>query len=1601
MSNDAVNQSSRPPAVLPHPFGDAVLERLREVAGRVVAGVPGIERVMAAYFALAEDDELLGRDPSQLAGLVDAHLAAGAVRRPGEDVVRIVTPHDEAEPWDTGGSSLVFIVTDDRPFLVDTVAMEVGRQGWSVRSLFHPQFVVERGADGAIVTMAPKGNGDAGTAESWICLEAYPELGRPAREASAALVEGVRLGLQAVRAAVDDWSAMEDRLQACIQDLDSSPQPVSPGHVRNVIGLLEWLAAGHFVFLGSRDYTVDGDTFTAVPGSGLGILRGGASAGEFHAVASADDPDILVMTKDSRRSPVHRPAWLDYVAVRTFDRDGRQIGERRFVGLLAAAAYSASTDEIPVVADKVRRLVRKAGFEPDSHSGHALAQIVASYPRDELFQASVEDLFDTVARIALLQERSQVRLFVRPDEHGRFLNCLVFLPRDRFKTSVRLRMQQVLLDAVGGESLEYQSSVTESQLARLLFVIKLPDGVPIPDYDIRALERQLTEATREWDDLFNDEAKALPSEQRGVDFGEAYEAVFTASQALKDLLLANQLQADDDLRFALYAPDDPDDAADLRFKVISLKPMALTTVMPHLSTLGVRVIDERPFEWDLRGRPVFVYDFGFTLAAGETVADWTPQARQRFCEAFDATYHGRAHAGTLNALVLTAGLTWREVAWLRGVSRYLQQAGIPFSMPYVAVAVNAHPAIAALLVAAFRAKFDPDTGLDAQARRAASEKELERVEEALDTVSSLDQDRILRMFMAVLRAMVRTNAFDPDAGALAFKLLPAELTLLPEPRPAHEIFVYSPRVQGVHLRFGAVARGGLRWSDRKEDFRTEVLGLVKAQMVKNTVIVPVGAKGGFVPFWLPDPAVDRQAWLEEGKACYRLFIESLLSVTDNLVDGAVVPPPRVVRFDDDDTYLVVAADKGTATFSDIANEISVRRGFWLGDAFASGGSAGYDHKGMGITARGAWESVKRHFFERGIDCQTTDFTCVGIGDMAGDVFGNGMLRSEHTRLVAAFNHLHIFIDPDPDAATSFAERQRLFELPRSAWSDYDASLISEGGGVFERSAKSIAISPQARVALGIADGVTALTPADLISAILRAPVDLLWNGGIGTYVKAASETHEQVGDKANNSVRVNGCEVRASIAGEGGNLGWTQLGRIEYALAGGRVNTDFIDNSAGVDTSDHEVNIKILLSGEVASGALPVEERTELLASMTDEVATLVLVHNLDQNLALATTQARATELAGAHEEWMAALVEAGLLNRNLEFLPSTDQMEARIAEGRGLTRPELAVLLSYTKIWMERQIIDSDLPEDEYLRDRLVSYFPWRLREEYRARMEGHPLRREIVATVTTNRFVNSLGPSAAFRLGIETGAGVRAIIRAQLAARAILSVAQAERDLTKVSGLSPDTDIALRVSLQQLVERATRWLLHNRRVGFDIRAETDALSEGVAEIRAELPQLLTPRQQEEWRRLTDALVAGGAPEELAAGFAADTWAHVALPVVQVARSLERPALEVACVYFRLAEALSLDEVADHIERLPRQDRWDAMARAALRDDLIALHASLTEDAAGAASAGEAADAIVASWLAARRASDEAEVLRRICDEEPDLARMSVALRTIRTLLA
>ena len=1501
-----------------HDEGDLIVSEMDEVIPALVAAVQEQHATGDHY----RDDAIRQAMEHQ------AQLAL----RPGPVRVDVIVD----PPWSDGQINSVQVVTGDRPFLVDTVASCLLRHGWRVEDVRHPIIGVKRDR-GTIEAVGMPGRGGCAS-ESWIHIDATAPLGTDIGQAAEQLRDDLCACLDQVVCATDDWGAMHEAMLRTAELVSASSGPADDRDSSRE--LLEWLADDHFMYLSYQEFAVDGETMTPVAGTHLGIAEEGP---RFDAVPHNDDKATVIVTKDSVRSAVQRNGYRDYIGVRIRDEHGAVVAEHRFLGLLGSAAYTESVAHIPVLRAKASRILALSGYRANSHSGKAVVRTIAEFPRDDFFEASAEELVPLIMAIVDLREKQRLRALVRRGPWGRFFHLLVFVPADRFDASTVGVVEGIVAKRTGAVEVDSTTMMGESSLVRITVTAKVADGQVLPPIDDEKLQAELADATSNWDDEFITLASAIPSNRRGVDFGPEYKQEFTAKQGILDLELLNGL-AEDDLGLVMYRPDDPADPSDLRLKIFNQRaPMTLSQVMPHLSSLGVQIIDEHPHRIILRGREVWLFDLGLQTP-GEL---WKVAGRRRFTEAFAASWKGECESDTFSGLVTEAGLSWSQVAMLRCIARYLRQLGSPFSQTYMARALRANPNLARDLVGIVEAKFDPtafDDGVDAGPQRLAKVEELsESFLTDLEEVASLDHDRILRMMHAVIRAMIRTNWWQSGRRALAFKVRPTDLGFAPAPRPKFEIFVNSPRVSGTHLRFGAVARGGLRWSDRPEDFRTEVLGLVKAQMVKNSVIVPAGAKGGFVPAHLPDSTTNRAEWAAEGKECYRIFVSSLLSLTDNVVEGKVVAPEDVVRHDGDDPYLVVAADKGTATFSDTANAIAAEHHFWLGDAFASGGSHGYDHKAMGITARGAWESVTRHLADLGIDQATEDFTCVGIGDMSGDVFGNGMLLSRHIKLVAAFNHRHVFVDPNPDPETSWQERRRLFNLSRSSWGDYDSSLISEGGGVWDRTLKSIPVSPHMHEALGIDASVNRMTPDDLISAILRAPVDLLWNGGIGTYVRATSETDAQVGDRANDPVRVTAKEVRAKAAGEGGNLGWTQAGRIEYARNGGRINTDFIDNSAGVDTSDHEVNIKILLDAEVAAGRISEQERDELLPAMADDVASLVLRHNHSQNLALANALSSDGPTAGVLEAWMCELEESGHLDRAVDTMPSTTEMNRRMAAGERLASPELCTLLAWTKIALCDAVLATDLPEDPFVADRLVGYFPPLLRERFAERMPTHRLHREIITTEAVNRFVDSQGITAYYRLHLQTGADIAQVIRCQLAARSVFGLGRVETDLTHL-GLDAVRTAKIRLALTDLAMHATRWFL-NHGGADDIAGTIETYRPGVATLVEKLSERLLGDSADAWQEKVDEVTELGLDRSDAAVVAAYDWSPVLLSIVEISEE-GHPLDEVADAYLTLARRVDMIRLTRLVEQLPQDRPTDARVRASLREDLLRVMSDATRRA-------------------------------------------------------
>ena len=1561
---------------------------------------------VATYFENTDPDEIVARGPATLFALANAHWRLLDTPRPMQGVhVRVFNP-TLAEDGFVSEHTVVQIVNDNMPFLVDSVTMAINRSGRTAHWIVHPLMNVVRAADGSISSVssaAAAAASEKNSVESLILVECDRIVAETEQQA---LAEELRRVLADVRSAVEDWAAMLARVQAVTAASEKSP--LSAANRAEGIAFLRWLEGRHFTFLGARDYDLkrEGDSVSMVarPDSGLGILRGAVQTTETRlspeAAALVDSDELVLITKTMTRATVHRPAWLDYIGVKRFDESGAVIGESRFLGLYTSTAYSATVEEIPQVRQRAADVMLSAGVVPDSHAAKSLQSILDAYPRDELFQIDTATLTEHAIGILRLQERQRTRLFLRRDPFGRFTSALVFVPRDRYNTELRVKISHELMSALAGESIEFTPMLTDSPMARIHYLVRAKEHAP-HTVNLLALEARIAKLAQRWEDDCTAELLRAHGEGQGLAlahrfanaFSTAYREDFSALVAAEDADMLANLSKASPLAVKLYRPLDAG-AGMLRFKIYNTAKVALSDSLPVLERMGARVLDEHPYHiasaTGNAGESLWIHDLGLQLPASTDLS----AVKARFESLFAQAWRGEVESDDLNRLVFTTNLDARAIAVLRAYTRYFKQLGFAFSQSYIETTLNKNAGIAQAIAELFDARFNPVMTGD----RAAAQQQIKaQIETSLGNVASLDEDRILRQFYATVLATLRTNVWQSaatggDKPYMSFKLNPREVPGVPEPKPLFEIWVYSPRVEGVHLRGGKVARGGLRWSDRREDFRTEILGLVKAQQVKNTVIVPVGSKGGFVLKNAP-PASDREAYQAEGIACYKLFLSGLLDITDNVVKGNVVPPTKVVRHDVDDPYLVVAADKGTATFSDIANGVSADYGFWLGDAFASGGSVGYDHKKMGITARGAWESVKRHFRSMNINTQTTPFTVAGIGDMSGDVFGNGMLLSEKIKLVVAFDHRHIFIDPAPDVARSFAERKRLFDLPRSSWDDYDKSLISKGGGVYPRTAKSISLSPEARAVIGIE--ATEMAPVELLRAILQAPVDLLYNGGIGTYVKATFETHAQVGDKSSDAFRVNGNELRCKVLAEGGNLGCTQNGRIEFAQKGGRIYTDAIDNSAGVDCSDHEVNIKILLGGIVEAGDLTLKQRNDLLASMTDEVGLLVLTDNYYQGQALDIARHRPLYVLDGQQRLMQSLESSGRLNRAIEFLPTDEEIASRKARKQGLTAPEGAVVLAYAKMSVFDELLASNLPDDPYFSRALKAYFPQVLTEKFAPAIAAHPLKREIVATFITNTVVNRTGATFVNFIASEAGASAADVIRSFTLAREIFDL---EPLWDQIDALDYRVDSELQLDLLSqltaIAQRASRWMLRVRAQNADLPTLIQRYQPAAREMRANLAAWLPEAAHVSWQQAAEALANAGVEATLAQNLTALEFIFPALDLVDLAASASTGLEQAARAYFGIDTVLGLTGWRAQINRLPTDTLWQTQARGSARDDVYSIASQITK---GLLSRHEE----LSVWREQHATAIErlCKLLSTISSQGADLAPVSVALRELRHL--
>ncbi len=1504
------------------------------------------------YFGITALEELTQR---RLSDLVGCTLSAWRLLErfdSSKPQVRVFNPDYEKHGWQSTHTA-VEVLHPDVPFLVDSVRMELNRRGYSIHTLQNSVLSVRRDAKGELLEVLPKGTTGPDVAqESLIFLE----IDRSANTTDMRTLEGAILDvLEEVRITVADFQPMRAKVGELLDWLGKAKLNVEAAELAEIKVFLQWLLDNRFTFLGYEEFTVadeaEGGHITYDESTLLGLskrLRTGLTHEDLHIEAYAvnylREPVLLSFAKAAQPSRVHRPAYPDFVSIRELDAKGRVVKECRFMGIYTSIAYSESVRSIPYIRRKVAEVEQRSGFNAQGHLGKELVKVLEVLPRDDLFQTPVDELYNTSLAIVQIQERNKIRLFLRADPYGRFVYALAYVPRDIYSTESRVRIQQVLVDRLQATDCEFWTYFSESVLARVQFILRIDPKTKL-SIDHAQIEREVIQACRSWKDDYAGLVVESLGEAKGTrvladfpkSFPAGYRERFAPHSAVVDMQHLLSLSEERPLVMSFYQPLSAD-GQQLHCKLYHADtPLALSDVLPILENLGLRVLGEFPYRLrHQNGREFWIHDFAFTYAEGLDLD--IQQLNDTLQDAFVQIVGGAAENDAFNRLVLTAAMPWRDVALLRAYARYLKQIRLGFDLSYIASALLNHVDIAKELVRLFKTRFYLARKLTADDLADKQQRLEQAILTALDDVAVLNEDRILRRYLDLIKATLRTNFYQADANGQAksyfsFKFNPRAIADLPKPVPMFEIFVYSPRVEGVHLRGGKVARGGLRWSDREEDYRTEVLGLVKAQQVKNAVIVPVGAKGGFVPRRMPIGGT-RDEVLAEGIACYRIFISGLLDITDNLKEGEVVPPQNVVRHDEDDPYLVVAADKGTATFSDIANGIAGEYGFWLGDAFASGGSAGYDHKGMGITAKGGWVSVQRHFRERGIDVQKDLSTVIGIGDMAGDVFGNGLLLSDKLQLVAAFNHQHIFIDPNPDAAKSFVERKRLFDLPRSSWADYDASLISKGGGLFLRSAKSIAISPEMKERFDIkADK---LPPTELLNALLKAPVDLLWNGGIGTYVKASSESHTDVGDKANDALRVDGRELRAKVVGEGGNLGMTQLGRVEYGLNGGASNTDFIDNAGGVDCSDHEVNIKILLNEIVAAGDMTGKQRNTLLAEMTDAVGNLVLGNNYKQTQALSLAQRRARERIGEYKRLISALEGSGKLDRAMEFLPNDEQLAERAANGHGLTRPELSVLISYSKIDLKESLLKSLVPDDDYLAREMETAFPPLLAEKFGDAMRRHRLKREIISTQIANDLVNHMGITFVQRLKESTGMSAANVAGAYVIVRDVFRLpywwAQIEALDYKVPA---DLQLQLMDELMRLGRRATRWFLRSRRNELDAARDVGHFAPRLEALAKQLDGLLEGPAREQWQARVQDYVEQGVPEELARAVAGTSHLYTLLPIIEAADITGQDPAQVGAAYFAVGGALELSWYLQQITNLPVENNWQALAREAFRDDL------------------------------------------------------------------
>ncbi len=1585
----------------------------------------GFEEFVNHLYRFAPANDLKTFSPKELRALAENLFKFINIRTKGQPNIRIYNSDKKKHGWESQYTTIE-IVNEDMPFLVDSIIAEINKHNLTVFNLLHPVVEVIRDSKGHIKNInAIDGSKESKFSESimHIQISHISDLKRIEK-----LEADISKVLKAVKLAVIDWRAIVRKVNYILTEFTSEVDIIAQSykspqketlleHADEIKAFFEWLKNNNFVFLGYIEYDLKGKnkTLSEIEKSALGIFKLGDKdivpnplhKKEEDYKISLTLENILEITKGNKKSLIHRPVHMDYITLRKIDEKGKIQGEHRFLGLFTSMVYYQSARNIPIIRKKIELARKRSGFSPTGHSGKALTAILEDFPRDEMFQISETALFETVMGIEMLSIRPKLRLFLRKDDFERFISCIIFLPRDTMNTDLRYKIEEVLCEELQGSVSNHYTQITDSHLARLQIIIKTTPG-NVPNYNVSKVEERLVQIARKWTDgLFDELEKRFGSKEAerlyvlyNHAFSVSYTNRFSSEDAYYDIFQMEKVIKNGKISFDIYESLEGNFET-FEFKVYNPETQVpLSKIMPILDNLGLDVVDEHTYQVNPAhfGKSIWIHRFRFKVHGIKKPNLW--HIKKNFEQAIEKIWYGEIQSDGINKLILLSGLKWRDSVMLRAYSKYFQQSGFPYSQNYIQEALGNHYPIVKSIVELFYIKFDPSH----KGKREDEYKSiLAKLEKSLSQVSNLAEDRVIRGYIDLISASLRTNFFqknknDEFKDYISFKFSPAKISWLPQPKPYAEIFVYSPRIEGIHLRGGKVARGGLRWSDRREDFRTEVLGLMKAQMTKNSVIIPVGSKGGFV---VKRPlSASREELMQEGIECYKIFLRGLLDITDNLVDGKVQAPAQVIRHDGDDTYLVVAADKGTATFSDYANSIAAEYNFWLGDAFASGGSVGYDHKKMAITARGAWISVARHFREIGIDVDKQDFTTIGIGDMSGDVFGNGLLMSKHIKLLGAFNHLHIFVDPDPDSAESYKERKRLFQLPRSSWADYDSKLISKGGGIFERSAKSIKISPEMKKVFLIEKDT--LTPDELIKAILLSPTDLLWNGGIGTYVKSKPESNETVGDRANDNLRVNGGQLRVKVIGEGGNLGFTQLGRIEYAATGGRLNTDAIDNSAGVDCSDHEVNIKIALGKAVEKKKLTLKTRNVLLESMTEEVAELVLKDNILQTQAITYAQLQANVLLETQGRLISSMEKEGVLDRNIEFLPDQEEINRRHSAGKGLYRPEISVVMAYSKLRLYEKLLNSNLPDDEYYEADLIRYFPQKLREKYIAEIKAHPLRREIIATVATNSIINRIGGSMFYQLQESSGFQECDVARAYTVAREVFELRPLWDELSQLKGVTSGNQKELFLEIQAIVERASIWFMRNIQQPIKVDKTIDEYLSGISKLRKHLHSILPASQKTIFDVRFNKFKEAKVPEDLSRIFAGFDSLSAACDIVHVASHAKLPVEIVGKLYFEIGAKLHLSWMRDVIRRISPHSYWQRVSAKTLIDEIYDQQKRLTSEVIKFLCEDSVCSTAIDNWVNKNKQKItrfDAFVNDLKAQDEPDFSMVVVAIRKVKDI--